>query len=218
MKQFSLLPLPSTSVNEFQAMRTGGSKTPDKTNSPLVLSRTPHWRESMTLIEQFLWSLYSACWLKNEMVITTAAVNGRQRTGPWGGELMLVADLFVMCDNPGIVVVWTQIIITVEVKYSHFGIWTVWWGLGRNSAETPNSVCESKTAQTPFSFFLWTANQLSIHIHLFCAQTQVLTRLEEKERNYASNTVGNSQKCPEMSWYVILIFGHIQVWLSHLAI
>lgn len=59
----------------------------------------------MTLIEQFLRSLYSACWFKNEMVITTAAVNGRQRTSPLGGELMLVADMFVMCDNPGVVVV-----------------------------------------------------------------------------------------------------------------
>lgn len=39
------------------------------------------------------------------MVITIAAVNGRQRTSALGRELMLVADMFVMCDNPGVVVV-----------------------------------------------------------------------------------------------------------------
>lgn len=58
----------------------------------------------MTLIEQFLWSLYSVCWFKIETVITIAAVNVRQRTSPSGGELLLVADVFMMCNNPGVVV------------------------------------------------------------------------------------------------------------------
>lgn len=38
------------------------------------------------------------------MVITTADMTVRQGTSPSAGELLLVADAFVMCDNPGVVI------------------------------------------------------------------------------------------------------------------
>lgn len=62
------------------------------------------YKNMSNLIEQFLWSLYSVCWFKIEAVIATAAVNVRQRLSPSGSELLLVADVFMMCNNPGVLV------------------------------------------------------------------------------------------------------------------
>lgn len=121
MKQSPLhkrqLPLPSTSVNEFYTTRGSGSSTLDKINRNSVLSRTPHLQQYdfnraisvvsffCLLVEEWNGYHYRCC-------------DWKTTDEPFGGELLLVADVFVMCDNPG-VVVWTQILIPVEVKYRH---------------------------------------------------------------------------------------------------